>query len=551
VVLRAAVTATSVDAALDRGFFREAAGNDGDDHDFESSGTASGEWALDARTTLKRRPTLRNRVIMGAIEDVYEDLETDVSVEEFREAVEAKVEQMGGLADEESAAMLVAHELKDGEVEGVADVEPGMEDVKFLGKVTSVGEKREFERDGEDQPDGRVINVEVADETGSVRLAFWDEKADAAEEELEVGQVIRVGGRPKEGYNGVEVNVDDVEPAPDTDVNVDVSGTSTIEGLSLGLSDVNVQGRVLDTESVRTFDRDDGTEGKVANLVLGDETGRVRVTMWDGMAETVEDVDAGTSVEIVDGYTRERDGDLELHVGERGAVEALDEEIAYEPESTPIDALEIDTTVDIAGVVRSADPKRTFDRDDGSEGQVRNVRVQDDSGDIRVALWGDKADYDIGPGDRVAFADVEIQDGWQDDLEASAGWRSSVTVLDGDADAGGGGDAGDDASGDDGATGLDAFGGDDGADEGAGAGETEEAAAGSNGGGSVAATKQPRGDGETVEFTGTVVQAGDPVVLDDGDETLSVDTSEDVHLGQEVTVRGDLVDGRLDADDVV
>ena len=162
-VLRAAVTATSVDAALDRGFFREAAGNDGDDHDFESSGTASGEWALDARTTLKRRPTLRNRVIMGAIEDVYEDLETDVSVEEFREAVEAKVEQMGGLADEESAAMLVAHELKDGEVEGVADVEPGMEDVKFLGKVTSVGEKREFERDGEDQPDGRVINVEVAD----------------------------------------------------------------------------------------------------------------------------------------------------------------------------------------------------------------------------------------------------------------------------------------------------------------------------------------------------------------------------------------------------
>jgi len=487
-----------------------------------------------------RRPTLRNRTIMGAIEDVYEDLETDVSVEEFREAVEAKVEQMGGLADEESAAMLVAHELEDGEVEGVSDVEPGMEEVKFVAKVTSVGEKRAFERDGDDQPDGRVINVEVADETGSVRLAFWDEKADAAEEELEPGDVLKVGGRPKEGYNGVEVNVDDVEPAPDTDVNVDVSGESTIDGLRLGLSDVNVKGKVLDAESVRTFDRDDGSEGQVANLVLGDETGRVRVTMWDGQAETVEDVEAGESVEVVDGYTRERDGDLELHVGERGAIEALDEEVAYEPESVPIADLEIDTTVDVAGVIRSSDPKRTFDRDDGSEGQVRNVRVQDDSGDIRVALWGDKADYDIGPGDRVAFADVEIQDGWQDDLEASAGWRSSVTVLDGNAtSAATESDAQDDEN-----TGLDAFAGD--GDDDAGG----ESGASGGGGGSVA-TQRSREDGERVEFTGTVVQAGDPVVLDDGEETMSVETDADVHLGQEVTVRGALVDGRVDADDVV
>jgi ssDNA-binding replication factor A large subunit len=501
-----------------------------------------------------RRPTLRNRTIMGAIEDVYEDLETDVSVEEFREAVEAKVEQMGGLADEESAAMLVAHELEDGEVDGVNDVEPGMEDVKFVAKVTSVGEKRAFERDGDDQPDGRVINVEVADETGSVRLAFWDEKADAAESELAPGDVLKVGGRPKEGYNGVEVNVDDVEPAPDADVNVDVSGESTIDGLRLGLSDVNVKGKVLDTESVRTFDRDDGSEGQVANLVLGDETGRVRVTMWDGQAETVEDVEAGESVEVVDGYTRERDGDLELHVGERGAIETLDEEIAYEPESVPIADLEIDTTVDIAGVVRSSDPKRTFDRDDGSEGQVRNVRVQDDSGDIRVALWGDKADYDIGPGDRVAFADVEIQDGWQDDLEASAGWRSSVTVLDGNAtSAAAEGGAGDDEN-----AGLDAF-ADDGdagsataesSSSGGGSDAGSESAASGGGGGSVAA-QQSREDGERVEFTGTVVQAGDPVVLDDGEETMSVDTDADVHLGQEVTVRGDLVDGRVDADDVV
>ena len=497
-----------------------------------------------ARTTLKRGPTLPVRIFMGEIEDIYADLDADVSLEEFREAVEEKVEQMGGLADEETAAMLIAHELDEGEVDGVADVEPGMEDVEFTAKVVGVGDVRTFERDGEDEEDGRVVNVELADETGSIRVTFWDKMAEGAVEQLTVGDVIAIKGRPKEGYNGVEVNVSDVDPDADEEIDVQVQDTYRVEDLSLGLSNVNLAGKVLDTESVRTFDRDDGSEGKVSNLVLGDPTGKIRVTMWDGMADRAEELSSGLSVEVVDGYVRERDGSLELHVGERGAIEEIDEEIEYAPESTPIETLEIGQTVDISGVVRSADPKRTFDRDDGSEGQVRNIRVQDDTGDIRVALWGEKADKEIAPGDEVALADVEIQDGWQDDLEASAGWQSTVTVLE-DASLGGAAGGGDDAGADSGADQtLGSFDGESGGGAESDAADSSDDAAVANDGGAALA------EGEQVEFTGTVVQAGEPVVLDDGEETISVETDADVHLGQEVTARGVLQDGRLDADDV-
>jgi len=479
---------------------------------------------------------------MGDIEDIYEDLDADdVSIEEFREAVESKVEQMGGLADEETAAMLIAHEVDDGEVNGVADIEPEMDEVKFLAKVTSVGEVRSFERDDDEQPEGRVVNVEVADETGSVRISLWDEQAEAASDELAVGQVLRIKGRPKDGYNGVEVSVDQMEVDEDEAVDVQVQDEYAVEDLSLGISDVNLVGEVLSTEDVRTFDRDDGSEGQVSNLVLGDETGRVRVTLWDDQAETAEDLGPGEVVEVVDGYVRERDGSLELHVGDRGAVDPVDADVAFQPESTPIEDLELDDVADIAGVVRSADPKRTFDRDDGSEGQVRNVRVQDDTGDIRVAMWGDKADLDIGPGDEVAFVDVEIQDGWQDDIEASAGWQASVIQLSEgatDQDTGG-------AGGDDGSQGLGAFAddGDDDDDDGASdAGPSADVTATTSG--------QSPADGEDVEFTGVVVQAQDPVILDDGEETMSVDTDADVTLGQEVTVRGSLQDGRLQAEEL-
>ncbi|XVH30387.1 single-stranded DNA binding protein [Haloferacaceae archaeon DSL9] len=474
---------------------------------------------------------------MGVIEDVYEDLDTDVPLEEFRAAVEEKVEQMGGLADEETAAMLIAHELKDDEVSGIADIEPGMDEVKFMGKVVSIGERRTFERDG-DQEDGRVVNVEVADETGRIRISLWDEIADAAvggpdeDGELSVGQVLRIAGRPKDGYNGVEVSVDKVEPDDDAEIDVQVLDVYRVEDLTLGLSDVNLKGSILDVDTVRTFSRNDGSEGRVANMTLGDPTGRVRVTMWDDRADLVEEFEPGQSVEVVDGYVRERDGSLELHVGSRGAIEALDETIEYVPETADIGSLEIGQTVDIAGGIIESDPKRTFERKDGSDGQVRNVRIKDETGDIRVALWGDKADADIELADYVVFTDVEIKDGWQDDLEASAGWRSTISVLEN-------GDQGDTNDAEQASGGLAAFGDD-------GSGSADAAA-----NGTTSTTEDANAStAGTVEFTGTVVQAGSPVVLDNGTETRSVETDAKLRLGEEVTVRGRERGGTIDADDV-
>ena len=506
---------------------------------------------------------------MGVIADEYEALDTDVSLEEFREAVEDKVEQMGGLADEETAAKLIAHELKDEEVNGIADIEPGMDEVKFLGKVVSIGDLRTFERDEDDAGDGRVVNLEVADETGRIRISMWDKLAVSAvgdpeadtHGEIEVGDVLRIAGRPKEGYNGVEVSVNKAEPDEDAELDVETQELYRVEDLSMGVSDVNLKGTILDVGTVRTFDRDDGSEGRVSNLSVGDPTGRVRVTLWDEQAPLVSEFTDGQSVEIVDGYVKERDGSLELHVGSRGAVEPIDEEIEYVPETTDIGSVEIGQTVDIAGGVIEADSKRTFDRDDGSEGQVRNIRLRDETGDMRVALWGEKADKDIELADHVLVTDAEIQEGWQDDLEASAGWQSTVTVLDSEADAGGateatGSDTDSSASAE---TGLSAFedAGDDETSEDAATTDdaTAEAAAATAGtdataGGEASGATATMQGTETVEFTGTVVQAGSPIILDNGTETRQVEADADLRLGEEVTVRGTETGGTINADEV-
>ena len=300
----------------------------------------------------------------------------------------------------------------------------------------------------------------------------------------------------------------------------------------------------------------------MSNLAVGDPTGRIRVTLWDQQADLVEEFTDGQSVEVVDGYVKERDGNLELHVGSRGAVDEIEETIEYVPETTDIDGVEIGQTVDIAGGVIETDSKRTFDRDDGSEGQVRNIRLRDETGDIRVALWGEKADKDIELADRVLVTDAEIQDGWQDDLEASAGWQSTVTVLESDADTAAGTNAAESTAENETTAasngGLSAFedAGDDSDDADTGTADeataTEETAAASTttataGESGTAATQK---SAEPVEFTGTVVQAGSPIILDNGTETRQVETDTELRLGEEVTVRGSETDGTIDAEDV-
>lgn len=466
-------------------------------------------------------PGLPDGETMGVIEEVYEDLETEVPLEDFRTAVEEKVEEMAGLADQETAAMLIAHELRDDTVDAIADIKPGMEEAKFLAKVRRIGELRTFERDADEE--GHVINVEGVDETGSVRLAFWDEQAKAIDGGgLSPGAVIRVKGRPKEGFNGLEVSVQHAEPDEDAEIDVDLTDRQRIGELSLGMDGVEISGLVLDVDSVREFERDDGSEGRVANLVIGDETGRIRVTLWDDRSEAVESLDPGDRVDILEGSVRERDGRLECHVGNRGDVLESDRDVSFSPDPTPIAELQEGETVDIAGVVRSTDPVREFDRDDGSTGQVRNIRIQDSSGDIRVAIWGDQADRDLAPGDTLWFGDVEIRDGWQDDLEASVGWRSAIAPID-TAEVAAETSSGDTPTTDDGSAQLDAF-----ADE----------------------APSQTGEGEEVTFTGTVVQTGDPMIVDDGEDALRVESESSVTLGQEVTVEGTRQGDRIEADRV-
>jgi len=171
-----------------------------------------------------------------------------------------------------------------------------------------------------------------------------------------------------------------------------------VGGLTSGLSDVSLTGRVIHVFKPHTFSRDDGRQGKVLRMILGDSTGSVTVVFWDDKADHVEasKITPGKIVRVLHGYSRERRGDVEVNMGSRGQVfmEPMDAVEANFPPvesffKTPSD-VHGEGTFHLEGVVVDSFPASTFTRQDGSEGKVSRLLLEEGGGRINLVLWDDK-----------------------------------------------------------------------------------------------------------------------------------------------------------------
>ncbi|MEK6926318.1 MAG: DUF2240 family protein [Nanoarchaeota archaeon] len=87
-----------------------------------------------------------------------------------------------------------------------------------------------------------------------------------------------------------------------------------INELLSGMRKANVTGKVINLFPVRTFTTRKGDIGKVANLILADDTSNIKVVLWDtNHIDLVEKgvITEGSAVEIKNGSMR----DNELHLG--------------------------------------------------------------------------------------------------------------------------------------------------------------------------------------------------------------------------------------------
>jgi ssDNA-binding replication factor A large subunit len=99
-----------------------------------------------------------------------------------------------------------------------------------------------------------------------------------------------------------------------------------IKDLVSGLNDVSVTCQIISIYPPRTFKRRDWTQGKFASIIVSDKTGNLKVILWDNKTRMIEKgkLQQKQTIRISHAYVREgQDGNLELHVGEKGNVKAF------------------------------------------------------------------------------------------------------------------------------------------------------------------------------------------------------------------------------------
>ncbi len=94
-----------------------------------------------------------------------------------------------------------------------------------------------------------------------------------------------------------------------------------IKELRDGMRRVDVTAKVLEISEPREVQsRYSGESFRVADAIIGDETGTIKLVLWN---EQIDRVNVNDTVRIENGYTRSFRGEVQLNVGRYGKLSVL------------------------------------------------------------------------------------------------------------------------------------------------------------------------------------------------------------------------------------
>lgn len=89
-----------------------------------------------------------------------------------------------------------------------------------------------------------------------------------------------------------------------------------------GMKTVNIACRILKVEEIRSF-KTEKAEGRVCSISLGDDTGIMRLTLWNDQIGKVEELKRDNLVKITSAFAKDNYGKTELSLGKLGKLEKI------------------------------------------------------------------------------------------------------------------------------------------------------------------------------------------------------------------------------------
>jgi len=190
------------------------------------------------------------------------------------------------------------------------------------------------------------------------------------------------------------------------DINYD-EFTLPISNLKEGMENIVLLGKILKCFSPKEFLRKDNTIGVVSSCIIGDNSGEIKVIMWDEKATVMNNnsFKEGELVRVLGDYTKiNRDRNLEVHLGKKGkmilAPEDINSKVKKKLEKITYKKKEFNKHFSINSLINKYSfiqklkgqvhikEFKEISKKDGEKMFLLKLILTDDSGSVCVNIWG-------------------------------------------------------------------------------------------------------------------------------------------------------------------
>jgi len=95
-----------------------------------------------------------------------------------------------------------------------------------------------------------------------------------------------------------------------------------VSDLRDGMRRVDAEGEIAEMSEPRTVSLKSGDQARVADCMLKDDSGQIKLSLWDDQIDMVKQ---GSKVRVTNGYTNSFRGEVRLNVGRYGRLEVLEQ----------------------------------------------------------------------------------------------------------------------------------------------------------------------------------------------------------------------------------
>lgn len=371
--------------------------------------------------------------------------ETGKSRQEINEMIDGRKRATHGLLSDYGAIYAITKEfgiiLNDEKIsfDGLSDISP-LKPFNIAGRIKIIYPVKEFQK--KDGSTGKFASLILIDNSGEGRLVLWDTHAEIAKR-VDRRDIIMVrNAYGKGGINGsVELHAGSltsitINPKLDISLPEIRENIFKIEQLKANIPSIDLICRVTSYRPATEFSRGDGSIGLRASFIGEDETGTIRVVLWNDSARIK--LGNGDTVQIENAYTRDGiNNTIELQISSRGRISITDKKLDLPPmngiSNKPIKIAEIKPNMpgfEVLGRILQVYKQKSY-----SKGSMASFILGDDSGTIRTVLWDEKSEIakELKAGDVIQIRNAYSRANISEEPEVHIG-RYSEIILNQDLD---------------------------------------------------------------------------------------------------------------------